>query len=180
MRATFETATEKLLGEPVQAAAFVKYPGWFQEQAIKKQFRGPLAIPLHKATSLIGKESRDAGQALLAEAGLPDIAVLAVTGAGLRVVRATFSFMTGAVQPEECVLTIAERTYSAHTEEQLLTVLLTLVLADDRQVQYECSRFGSGASSVKAIARIVAGGALCTANPQPSTRTVVGARGGSA
>jgi len=40
-----ETETADKLGMTVKAAAVVNYPGWFQHEAIKRQFRGPRAIP---------------------------------------------------------------------------------------------------------------------------------------
>lgn len=53
--ARIETETAEKLGMTVKAAAVVNYPGWFQHEAIKRQFRGSLAIPMRSALARPGQ-----------------------------------------------------------------------------------------------------------------------------
>lgn len=143
-----ETETAEKLGMTVKAAAVVNYPGWFQHEAIKRQFRGPLAIPMRSMVAGVGRQSREAGQAALAAAGLPELGILAVTDQGIHVLTAKGILRSS---PKEEVLFLPAGSYTASSEPGAFTAVLTLQLPSGQKVRYESSRSGLPLPTIRAF-----------------------------
>ena len=158
IRPIIDLAAAKELGRPVVAAVSVKHPGWYQQRAIKSQFSGPFRA-LRPMIAGLDRTQREAGQAALARAGLPDFATLAVTDSGLHVLRA--GELTG--RPVEEVAFLEAHSFRAASRATALLFELTLTLADGRSAVYEASRFGAGHSNSRGIEAVLALGVHHTA-----------------
>jgi hypothetical protein len=147
-----EIATAEKLGLPVQAAAVMRYPGWFQQQALRQQFRGPMAL-LRNIPDALGRPEREAARAALAAAGLPDTAVVAATAAGLHVLS------TGGlvrIAPDQEVLRLAPGTFTATGDVLAFTALLRLRLPNGLEIAYEGIRNSLPRPRIPVIAAAVA------------------------
>ena len=160
-------AAARRLGRPLTAAVTVKPPGWYQQQAIRSQFSGPFRA-LRPMVAELDRSQRDAGRKALANAGLPDFAILAVTESGLHVLRAVER--TG--RPLEEVTLLEPRSFGATSRASALLLELDLVLPNGRTATYEALRLSVGHANARGIEAVLALGlpaATSSPSPQPTS-----------
>jgi hypothetical protein len=143
-----ETEAAEKLGMTVKAAAVVNYPGWFQHEAIKRQFRGPLAGDLAIFGGGCRQAIAGAGQAALAAAGLPELGILAVTDQGVHVLTTKGILRSS---PKQEVLFLPAGSYTASTEPGAFTGVLTIQLPSGQNVRYESSSSGLPLPTISAF-----------------------------
>jgi hypothetical protein len=137
------------LPRPLLGAAWLKYPGWYSQQAMKASLRGPFAAfrPLIDDLSRLETE---AVHTAFAHAGLPPIAILAVTSEHTHVFRTT-----ALGWPQDEVAQWRRGRYRAWAESTGLLIRLHLQLGGLPVVDYETSRYGPGSGNAAGVAAII-------------------------
>lgn len=159
-------AAARRLGRPITAAVTVKPPGWYQQRAIRSQFRGPFRA-LRPMVADLDRSQREAGREALAKAGLPDFAILAVTESGLHVLRAVER--TG--RPLEEVMLLQPRSFRATRRASALLLELTLMLPEGRTATYEALRLSVGHANARGIEAVLALGSLAATSASSAQPT---------